>query len=353
MNLREHVSLAPFTTLGVGGEARHFVEAHIEADVEEAVAFAREQKLPLFVLGKGSNVLIPDAGVDGVVLLMSLCDSRVEEDDESVLIIAGAGAEWEEIVDTASGRGVFDIANLAGIPGSLGGAVVQNIGAYGAEFSEVFEYADVIDSLTGEKRRVTKDEAALAYRTSFFKEHRKLIITSVALRLSRQSKPNIAYADIVRAQDAGAELGTPSEIANVVRSIRAEKFPRANGEGVAGSFFKNPIIPCELADSLALRYPGLPIFPLAKGTAKISLAWILDHVLCLKGHTKGFVRLYEKQPIVIVARTGATASEVDAFAQEIMERVQSAIGITIEREVEMFGATKKIKSEATISSEVL
>src|ERR1035437_7679061 len=123
MSLREHVALAPFTTLGVGGEARHFVEAHTEADVEEAIAFAREQKLSLFVLGKGSNVLIGDAGVDGVVLLMSLCDSRVEEgDDESVLIIAGAGAAWEEIVDIASGHGVFGIANLAGIPGSLGGA---------------------------------------------------------------------------------------------------------------------------------------------------------------------------------------------------------------------------------------
>ena len=338
MNLREHVSLAPFTTLGVGGEARHFVEAHTEADVEEAIAFAREQKLSLFVLGKGSNVLVRDTGVDGVVLLMSLCNSRIEEgDDESVLIIAGAGAAWEEIVDTASVHGVFGIANLAGIPGSLAGAAVQNIGAYGAEFSEVFEHADVTNSLTGEKTRVLKGEAAFAYRTSFFKQHPELIITQVALRLSRQSKPNIAYADIVRAQEAGTSLGTPSEVVSAVRGIRANKFPQTMEEGTAGSFFRNPIILCELADSLALRFPGLPVFPLAKGTAKISLAWILDHVLDLKGHTKGLVRLYEKQPVVLVARTGATATEVDAFAQEIVERVKSATGITIEREVETFG----------------
>lgn len=340
MKVLEHIPLAPLTTLGVGGTARYFIEAHTEADIEEALTFAREQMLPLFVLGKGSNVLVPDTGVDGVVLLMSLGGITTEEDAESVLITAGAGSSWEEIVDSASAHQAFGIENLAGIPGSLGGAAVQNIGAYGAEFSEVFAYADTIDQVTGEKKRVTKSEASFAYRTSFFKEHPELLITQVALRLSKSAEPNVAYPDMVRAQESGASLTTPSEIAVVVRGIRALKFPQTPGEGVAGSFFKNPIVSEESANALAARFPGLPVFPQEQGMAKLSLAWMLDHILSLKGYTKGNIRLYEKQPIVIVARTGASAKEIELFVEEIVARVKEATGITIEREVETFGTRK-------------
>ncbi|MCX6790225.1 MAG: UDP-N-acetylmuramate dehydrogenase [Candidatus Kaiserbacteria bacterium] len=340
MKVLEHIPLAPLTTLGVGGPARYFIEAHTEADIEEALSFAREHALPLFILGKGSNVLVPDTGVEGVVLLMSLGGITTEEDAESVLITAGAGSSWEEIVDSAVAHQVFGIENLAGIPGSLGGAAVQNIGAYGAEFSEVFEYADTTDQVTGEKKRVTKSEASFAYRTSFFKEHPELLITRVALRLSKNAQPNVAYPDMVRAQESGASLTTPNEIAAVVRGIRALKFPQTPGEGVAGSFFKNPIVSEESANALAARFSGLPVFPQEHAMAKLSLAWMLDHILSLKGYTKGNIRLYEKQPIVIVARTGATAKEVEIFAEEIAARVKEATDITIEREVETFGTRK-------------
>lgn len=340
MSIREHVPLAPETTLGVGGAARFFVEAQTEQEIDEAIAFARERSLSTFVLGNGSNILVPDAGYDGMVLKISLANITVEDEGENIRLVAGAGALWDDVVDTASAHGVFGIANLAGIPGTLGGAAVQNIGAYGAEFSEVFDYADSIDSRTGEKRRVTAGEASFAYRTSFFKEHRELIMTRIALRLRTQSKPNVAYADLARAQASGVSLDTPSEVARVVRAIRADKFPHASEEGTAGSFFKNPIITRELADSLALRFPGLPAYPHEDGRVKLSLAWLLDHALALKGYTEGFVRLYEKQPIVLVTRVGATASEVDAFAKDIAKKVFDATGMFIEREVEMVVARK-------------
>src|ERR1035437_1931172 len=318
MKLQENIPLAPYTTLGVGGRARYFIEATTEEEVREAITFACREKLPLFVLGNGSNVLVPDADVKGVVLLMSLLGTATEE----AVLVAGAGVPWEGVVDAASAQNLFGIENLAGIPGSLGGAAVQNIGAYGTEFSEVFEYADVVDHTSGEKRRVMRAEAAFAYRTRFFKTHPEFIITHVALRLSKSAQPNIAYADLVRAKEAGVPLDTPSEIASAVRSIRADKFPRTPLEGTAGSFFKNPIVPRELGDELALRYPGLPVFPQENGSVKISLAWILDHALRLKGYAKGRVRLYEKQPIVLVVQSGATATEVDEFANEIAERVK-------------------------------
>lgn len=336
MILQEDILLAPFTTLGVGGVARFFIEAQTEKDIAEVIVFAREQNLPLFVLGKGSNILVPDTGLDGVVLLLSLRDSLVEENEEQIRIIAGAGTSWEDVVDIASAHGVFGIANLAGIPGSVGGAVVQNIGAYGVEFSEVFDYADVIEKDTGTMRRVSRAEATFAYRTSFLKENRNLIATRLALRLRKESRPNLSYADIAQRATEGAALTTPSEIATVVRSIRALKFPHMSDEGSAGSFFKNPILSHDEARVILEKFPGVPTFPQEDGRLKVSLAWILDHVLALKGYRRGNVRLYEKQPIVVVARAGATATEIDLFAREIEERVFMATGITIEREVETF-----------------
>ncbi len=335
--MKEHVSLAPLTTLGVGGNARFFIEARTEKDIKDAIAFARRHTLPLFTLGEGSNVLVPDAGVEGVVLKIAIRDIRFEEQGESAVFDAGAGALWEDIVDDAGVREMFGIENLAGIPGSLGGAVVQNIGAYGAELANVFEYADVIDTTTSESKRIMLSEAAFAYRTSFFKEHRTCVIVRVALRLAQSAMPNISYPDLARSRASGEPLATPTDIARAVRAIRAKKFPQNSEEGTAGSFFKNPIIPRELADSLAQRFSGLPFFPQADGRMKISLAWLLDKALSLKGYAKGRVRLYEGQPLVIVTRDGALAEEVDALAREVAEHVLKATGIAIEREVETFG----------------
>jgi len=337
MNLQKYVPLAHLTTLGVGGRANVFIEARTDREVEEAIAYANEHHLPLYPLGAGSNVLVPDTGVKGVVLKMMLDDHAFEHEGDATLLIAGAGTPWEKIVAVASDQNLFGIENLVGIPGTIGGATVQNIGAYGAELADVFNYADVIDSATGIRGRVSRTEAAFGYRTSLFKGHRELVIIRVALRLLKQMTPNITYPDLVRAQKAGVPLRTPSEIARAVRAIRAKKFPYAAGDGSAGSFFQNPIIPRELADSLAERFPGLPLFPQGKGHSKMALAWFLDHVLSLKGFSKGHVRLYEHQPLVIVAREGATAAEINTFADEIAQRVFKETGIMLEREVEMFG----------------
>ncbi len=335
-----HVPLAPFTTFGVGGEARFFIEAHTEKDIKDAITLARQHALPLFALGGGSNVLVPDAGIVGVVLKIAMSDIVCEKEGDETLLVAGAGALWDDVVDNAGARGLFGIENLAGIPGTVGGAAVQNIGAYGAELENVFAYADVIDSATSSPRRITRAEAAFAYRTSFFKEHREHIITRVAVRLFERAKPNISYADLVRASAEGVPLATPVEIARAVRTIRSKKFPSTSGEGTVGSFFKNPIISSEIFPSLIRRFPGLPAFPQADGRIKVSLAWILDHVLSLKGFAKGPVRLYEHHPLVIVARAGARAADIDAFARDIEERVLAATGITIEREAEMFGTPR-------------
>ena len=337
MSPREGVPLAPFTTFHIGGRARVFIEATTEEEVRAACGEATRRALPLYPLGAGSNVLVKDEGVEGVVLKVALRDCALTDDSGDTLLVAGAGLLWDEVVRRASAQGVFGIENLAGIPGTVGGAAVQNIGAYGAEFSTVFEYADTIKSATGEYARITRADAAFGYRTSFFKTHRTHVITRVALRLAKSAKPNIAYADLARAQAAGTPLTTPQEIARAIRAIRAGKFPQGADEGSAGSFFKNPVIPREQATALAAQYPGLPVFPHENGMAKVSLAWLLDHALSLKGFSLGPVRLYEKQPLVITARAGGRAQDVDALAREVEARVLRATGIAIEREVETFG----------------
>lgn len=340
-DVKSQVPLAPLTTFHIGGPARLFAEIHAEEDLKVALALARERGLPLYVLGAGSNVLVPDAGVEGVVARMLIGGVAHEEAGEDELLVAGAGVLWDDVVDAASAREMYGMENLAGIPGTLGGAVVQNIGAYGAELKEVFEYADAIDSTTGESRRIRLDDAAFAYRTSLFKERRELVITRVALRLKKQALPNIAYADLARAQELGISLATPREIARAVRDIRALKFPSGVEEGTAGSFFKNPVISSAQAEALQKRFPGVPLFPQGDGRAKVALAWLLDHALSLKGYTEGAVRCYEKQPLVIVAQRDATAHDVHAFADRIARRVLAELGIAIEREVDSFGVRCK------------
>lgn len=334
MTIETSVPLAPLTTFRIGGPARIYIAVQSEEEAKAAVAHARDRGLRLFVLGAGSNVLIPDTGFDGVVLHMQMRDMTSADAGMHVELVAGAGARWDDIVDAASARDLYGVENLAGIPGTLGGAAVQNIGAYGAEFATVFSYADVLDSTTGEVKRVSKNEASFAYRTSMFKQHPELVILRVALSLAKDAPLVTGYADLARAAESGVSLTTPAEVARAVRAIRAGKFPASPIEGTAGSFFKNPIISQALAASLAERYPGLPTFPREDGMAKIPLAWVLDHVLALKGYAKGPVRLYEKQPLVIVASEGAHAAHVDALAEDVCARVHEATGITIEREVE-------------------
>lgn len=340
MKIQENKPLAPFTTLGVGGSARFFIEVKTAQELEEAVAFAHKKKLPLFVLGKGSNVLIPDEGIAGVVVKIGAQSLAVVEQDAEIRMTVGAGVVWDDVVDEAGKREVFGLENLAGIPGSLGGAVVQNIGAYGAEFSQVFLYADVVDSISGKAHRIESKEAMFAYRTSFFKQNPHLLIFSATLRLLKGTQPNTSYADLARAQASGTPLATPKEIASAVRAIRAKKFPKISGEGTAGSFFKNPSVSREKAEELTKRFPGLPTFPQENGTLKLPLAWILDSALSLKGYTHGRARLYEEHPLVIVAGNDATAKEVEELAQDVAKRVFEATGITIEREVETFGAQR-------------
>jgi UDP-N-acetylmuramate dehydrogenase len=334
MILEKDVPLSTLTTLRVGGTAQYVAHAKTVEDIKEAIAFATLNKLPWYVLGEGSNVLAPDAGYPGVIIRIELSDSIIlQEQGESVLVLASAGVSWDVLVAEVSKRGLWGIENLAGIPGTVGAAPIQNIGAYGSECADMFLSVEVYDTKTGEERTLKREECLFGYRESRFKREKHLIITKVAFLLSKKKMPKLSYPDVQKAIFEGKEVGTPEAIANTIRAIRSKKFPDIRVEGTAGSFFKNPFLSQDAYDLLKKEYPELPGYVQENGTVKIPLAFILDRVLNLKGYSEGHVRLFEAQPLVLVASAGATAQDIERFADNIALRVQTK-NIFIEREVQ-------------------
>jgi UDP-N-acetylmuramate dehydrogenase len=335
MTIRENVPLSALTTLRVGGAASFVAECATEADVAEALTFAQERELPWRVLGGGSNVLAADEGFPGVVLLMQIPGISAIEEAAGVRVTAGAGVSWDALVDAVASKGLWGLENLAGIPGTVGAAPVQNIGAYGSEVKDTIIEVRTLDTSTGTIETIPNAACAFAYRDSRFKRDPSHIILSVSFLFSPHAGPKLSYADLARAQSEGADVSTPEAVGKAVRAIRARKFPDLSITGTAGSFFKNPVIPKDAYAALVSAHPGLPGYESADGV-KIPLAFILDRVLSLRGYKEGNVALFEQQPLVLVAHDDATSREIDAFAHAIEMRVHDATSISIEREVRMF-----------------
>lgn len=334
MIVETSVPLARYTTLKVGGPAQYLATCENVEDIRAGIALAQEHGIPFAPLGEGSNVLANDAGYTGVVLSMRIPGLEVIEEDEIVLLTAGAGVNWDAFVQEAADRGLWGVENLAGIPGTVGAAPVQNIGAYGMELKDTLVSVEAYDTVTGEVVTFPNEECAFGYRDSRFKRDPRHIITRVTFRLRKQGAPSVAYADLARLAESGTDLSSPEAIGAAVRQVRSRKFPDLSEWGTAGSFFKNPVVSQEVYGRLLEQYPDLPSYP-AAGGVKIPLAFVLDRVLGLRGHTEGNVSLFVEQPLVLVARK-ASAKEIDAFATGIASRVYDATGIRIEREVRDF-----------------
>ncbi len=322
--MEENVPIAPITTFCIGGPARYFVRVTTVDELREALAFAKEKDLKPFVLGGGSNVLIDDAGFNGLVIKIELMG--VEQEGEA--LIAGAGESWDVLVARAIEAGLWGIENLSGIPGTVGAAPVQNIGAYGTEIKDTLLWLEALDMQTGEVVRFANAECGFGYRTSVFKrEPRRYVIMRVALQLKKDGHAQASYKDL-----GGMDSATIAQIRAKVLDIRAGKFPDLSVEGTAGSFFLNPVVSVEQAGQLASKYAGMPQFAVAGGV-KLSLAWLLDNALGLKGTAVGGARLYEKQPLVIAAARNTPARDVRALADLVAQKIKDECKIDVEQEV--------------------
>jgi UDP-N-acetylmuramate dehydrogenase len=334
MHIEEHVSLAPFTTFGIGGPARFFVRVQNVEELQEAIAFANTKTLPTLLLGGGSNMLVPDRGFDGLVIKIEIAGAELVEEGSNTLLIAGAGESWDMVVAKSVSKELWGLENLSGIPGTVGGAVVQNIGAYGAALSQTLLWVEVYNSKEGVTQKLSNAECAFGYRDSFFKHHPNCVVLRAAFTLSAEPSANVSYKDLAsRFSDSSQDLGA---IREAVLEIRKGKFPDLSVEGTAGSFFKNPILPTAEAQALKQKYPQMPLFDMPETSGvKVPLAWLLDKVLNLKGATVGGARLYEKQPLVIAAQKNTSANDVAMLAEKVQKEVKEKLQIEIEAEVKV------------------
>ena len=337
----ENVELKKFTTFKIGGPARYFFRVRNLDEAREALGFARLENLPHFVLGGGSNLLASDSGFSGIIIKNEILGVSFTEVDGDVLAIAGAGEHWDSFVSETVRRGLYGLENLSGIPGTVGSAPIQNIGAYGTEVKEVIVSVEAIDSRTDRLKKFSNADCHFGYRHSFFKttEGKNFIITAVQVRLKKRGALNLDYKDLKNYFAKTDTVPTLGLVREVVLEIRRGKFPDLETCGTAGSFFKNPIIPLAQFEKLKKKFPDLPGFFLPTinyklQTVKVPLAWILDNVCQLKGYRKGNIELFERQPIVVVNTGGASAKEAQELAQEVMARVKEKTGISIAWEVE-------------------
>lgn len=336
IKIEKQVPLATKTTLGVGGNASHYVVVRTISELAEAYEYAKTCSQRVCVLGGGSNVLISDEGVDALVLHPEFKECTIKEDGDLAYVTAGAGMVLDRLIEEMIERDLWGLENLSGIPGSVGAVPIQNVGAYGVEAKDVIHEVTVFDPRDNSLRTLSARECMFGYRDSLFKhaEGKHYVVVYVTFRLSRVAQPKIGYKDLAL-HFASVALPSLLDIRTAVISIRNTKFPDWHTIGTAGSFFKNPIVPEPLFTQLSNRYPGIPGFP-HEGKVKVPLGWILDKVLNVRGYRDGAIGLYEKQALVLVNYGGATSADIVEFSDRIIQKIFEATGIRVEREVVLF-----------------
>lgn len=324
--IQDNVPLAPLTTLRVGGAARHYMQAANEEQVRQAVDWAGARQLPLLVLGGGSNLVVADTGWPGLVLHLALLGVEQRGD----VFSAAAGEEWDALVARAVAADYGGIECLSGIPGSVGGTPVQNVGAYGQEVSNTIESVRVLDTQNGQTWELAAVECGFRYRASIFNasERGRHIVLRVSYRLRKGADPHIEYADL-KGHFAGRKP-TLQETREVVRTIRLGKsMLLVEGDEncrSAGSFFKNPIV------SQGQAPQGAPQWLLTNGRVKLAAAWLVEQAGFHKGWYRGSVGISTRHALAIVNRGGASAAQIAGLSREIQARVLEKFGVSLDTE---------------------
>ncbi len=341
--------LAPFTTFRIGGPASYFCEAASEAELVEAVQFARQHGLKIFILGGGSNLLVNDDGFDGLVIRIVI-DEPVEpvepfHDGRFVNYTAAAGTDWNAFVLRLCEQGISGVECLAGIPGLVGGTPVQNVGAYGQEVASTITAVRAFDLEAGVFVTLAHEQCGFAYRHSIFNTSQRgcYVVTAVTFRFDRDARPNLAYADLQRHfadWDANGPAPTPLDVYHAVRAIRHRKgMLIVEGEAdcrSAGSFFKNPIVAPPALDRIAAKFhlplSEIPHWPAADGQIKLPAAWLLEKAGFTKGFALGQAGISSRHTLALINRGHATAADILALRDSISAEVLSRFGIRLEQE---------------------
>ena len=331
------VNLKPYNTFGLPATARRLVRIREELDVRRVVDHPELGRAPKFVLGGGSNLVLT-RDVDAVVLKMEIPGLRVEERDDCWIVEAGAGVAWHEAVAGSLALGVPGLENLALIPGTVGAAPVQNIGAYGVELKDRLENVDVVDLTTGRRVTLPAEVCRFGYRDSVFKQTGygglagKSVITKVRLRCPKPWQPQLGYLDIERKMtETGIAAPDARQVFDWICEIRRAKLPDPARIGNAGSFFKNPLVPESLAVSLKREHVAMPAWTADDGYSKLSAAWLVE-ACGFKGAREGDAGISSQHALVLVNHGHATGAALRALAERVQAGVRERFGVELQPE---------------------
>ncbi|UFH50220.1 UDP-N-acetylmuramate dehydrogenase [Pseudomonas sp. KNUC1026] len=327
--VEQGASLQPWNTFGVQAHAERFVQVHNDDELRQALALAEHNGWPVRVIGGGSNLVLA-RDVAGLVIRMASRGIRVLGDG---LVEAEAGEPWHPFVQYTLAQGLAGLENLSLIPGTVGAAPMQNVGAYGVEVKDVFAGLTALDRHSGELREFSLSECEFGYRDSRFKrEAGRWVILRVRFRLSAEAPLHLDYGPVrQRLAEQGIDAPTAQDVSRAICSIRQEKLPDPAVLGNAGSFFKNPVIPQAQADALRERYPDLVSYPLPGGEAKLAAGWLIDKA-GWRGYRDGAVGVHALQALVLVNHGGATGAQVLGLAERVQADVRERFGVMLEME---------------------
>ncbi|MCK9503560.1 MAG: UDP-N-acetylmuramate dehydrogenase [Porticoccaceae bacterium] len=338
VEITSRVSLEPFNSLALPGLAEFFCRAASLAELREALAFARSRSLPVTLLGGGSNTVV-GGDVPGLVVALATKGIEVVSTLNSrVIIRVAAGENWHQLVRFTLDKGWYGLENLALIPGSVGAAPIQNIGAYGVELESVLESVEVMDMTDGNLRQLSRADCQLGYRDSIFKHSLKgrVVITSVNLVLTTKAQPNLSYGELKEALAAFAKP-SPQQVFDLVCALRKAKLPDPDVIHNAGSFFKNPLLSAAKAGALMERFPDIPRYPQADGTVKFPAAWFIDRA-GWKGRREAHVGVHQHQALVLIHLGGGCGRELLDFAARIARDVKTKFAVELEMEPVVIGS---------------
>ncbi len=335
MIVSENVSLLKFSTFGIDAKAARLVDCQAAEDVSQAAV--QYAKPPFYVVGGGSNTVFMGDYPGTIIRPRNKNFMIVRDDNNTVDVKVGAGMAWDDFVAECVSRSWFGVENLSGIPGNVGAAPVQNIGAYGAQAADVI--LEVIGFRPGSAKEVhlSNEDCCFGYRDSIFKNELRgqFLISEVVFHLQKEGECDLSYKGVA---EAVAKIGAPSlrNVRKAIINIRNEKLPDPKVIGNCGSFFKNPVVDKAFADILAKDYPDMPAYPNGDGKVKLSAAWLIDKAGGRKIKLGG-VAVYDKQPLVLINKGNATADDLSMVSTEIVDKVESVFRIHLDREVIFVG----------------
>lgn len=337
--------LKSFNTFAINVRAQYLAEVHTELELVTCWQRATKDNMPVLILGGGSNVLFLE-NYTGTILLNRITGIVISEKSDAWYLHIGAGELWHDLVKICLERNITGLENLAMIPGYVGSAPIQNIGAYGVEFAQLCNYVDVIQLKTGVKRRLSVAECKFNYRDSIFKHDLREYnaIIAVGLRLAKSWKPILNYGALTL---LNVKNVTPKQIYSTVCAMRYSKLPNPALFGNAGSFFKNPIINLSKAKKLLQNYPNAPYYFQPDNKVKLSAGWLIDRCN-LKGYSIGGTSVYDKQALILINNDNATGQDIVVLARYISQQVAQRFDILLEPEVRFIGANGEVDARVII-----